>query len=191
VPAVRQLLPALAVAALFVAGCGDDDESAGNPTDRAFVAEMVPHHEAAVQMAQLAATRGQSEFVRQLAADIVRTQRAEIAQLRREDAGLAEEGVERGELGLDAAAMGMDHDTASLRTAKPFDAAFLQMMLPHHEGALTMSRVELDKGGDPELKALARRIIDGQTSEIARMREHLRDGRGAPAGAEHGGAAHE
>jgi uncharacterized protein (DUF305 family) len=195
----RRALQAVAAAGvLLLAGCGDDDGEgttqsvAGNPTDRAFVADMVPHHEAAVQMAGIARTRGQSAFVKTLAANIIKSQKAEIATMRREDAGLAKEGVQTGSLGLDDAAMGMDHDAATLATASPFDEAFLQMMVPHHEGALEMSEIELRKGADPELKALAQQIIDGQTREIAQMREHLRDGRGAPAGAEHGdAAAHE
>ena len=182
----------LATAALLLAGCGDDEdaggqrEAAGNATDRAFVAEMVPHHEAAVEMAEIAEKRGQSDFVKTLAANIIRTQNAEIATLRSEDADLAGDGVKVGSLGLDEAQMGMDHDVASLRKVKPFDAAFVAAMLPHHQGALEMSKVELAKGGDPELKALAQEIIDAQTSEIAQMRDHLRDAGTAPAGAEHG-----
>jgi uncharacterized protein (DUF305 family) len=180
----RRALQALAAAGvLLFAGCGDD-ESAGtasrsagaNPTDRAFVAEMVPHHEAAVQMARIATTRAESPFVKKLAADIIRTQKDEIATLRREVAALAEQGIGAGSLGLDDAAMGMDHDASMLERAKPFDAAFLRMMVPHHQGALKMSEIELDKGGDPELKALAREIIDGQTREIAQMRAHMNGG---------------
>jgi uncharacterized protein (DUF305 family) len=182
VSALRRLPRILAVAGvLLLAGCGDDDSAdtastsaAGNQTDRAFVADMVPHHEAAVQMAQIAGERGKSAFVKNLAANIIKTQRAEIATMRREDAGLAKAGVKAGTLGLDAAAMGMDHDTAMLATAKDFDRAFLEMMVPHHEGALEMSKIELRKGADPELKELAQQITAGQTREIAQMREHLK-----------------
>ena len=182
---LRRILPALAAAALLVAGCGDDEDTgasaqkaAGNATDRAFVAEMVPHHEAAVDMAEIAQQRGRSDFVKTLAANIIRTQNAEIETLRAEDAELARGGVAVGSLGLDDAQMGMDHDTESLRTAKPFDDAFIQAMLPHHEGALEMSKIELAKGADPELKALAQEIIDAQTKEIAAMREHMKGSAG-------------
>jgi uncharacterized protein (DUF305 family) len=44
--------------------------------DRAFVAAMIPHHESAVEMAEIA-QRGESEFVKRLAGDIIRTQNAE------------------------------------------------------------------------------------------------------------------
>lgn len=185
------LLVLVAAGTLAVAGCGEDDDAgtgdaraAGNGTDRAFVAEMVPHHESAVEMAQIAQDRGRSAFVKELAEDIIRTQTAEITTLRKEDAGLQGAGVEVGSLGVPQHMMGMDHDPADLKTAKAFDAEFLGMMIPHHEGALEMSKAELAKGEDPELRALARSIITGQRREIAAMRTQL--GTRAPADGDHG-----
>lgn len=182
---MSKLAPVLiAAAALFAGGCGDDADSgsasvAGNGVDRAFVAEMVPHHESAVEMAEIAQKRGGSAFVKKLADDIIRTQTAEIATLRSEDEGLDTAGVAVGSLGVPEHMMGMDGDVATLRTATPFDAAFLKLMIPHHEGALVMAKAELAKGKDSELRALAQEIIDGQTREIADMKEHLGDGAGA------------
>lgn len=77
--------------------------------------------------------------------------------------------------------MGMDADPASLKTAKPFDRAFSKMMIPHHQGAIEMAEGELKKGKDPQLEALAQKIITAQRREIAEMRKHL-DGRGATGG---------
>lgn len=189
-------LPALAVAgALLVAGCGEGDSSTdsssgavGNPVDRAFVADMIPHHEAAVQMAQIAQERGSSDFVKKLADDIIKTQNAEISTMRAADQRLEAAGVAKGSLGVPAHMMGMDHDPAGLRTAKPFDRAFIQMMIPHHEGAVTMSKAEIAKGRDPELKMLAEEISTAQEREIAQMREHL--GEEGTTTMEHEGAAH-
>ncbi len=47
------------------------------------------------------------------------------------------------------------------------DMDFAMMMKPHHQGAIDMAKVELQYGTDPELKAMAQKIIDAQTAEIA------------------------
>lgn len=163
------------LAALALAGCGGDGDSAASDggVDRAFAAKMIPHHQSAVEMAELARERAESAFVRRLAGDIIRTQQAEIATLRREDRALAAAGVTEGSLGVPEDMKGMDHDAAELRSADPFDRAFLEMMVPHHVGAVEMSEAELAKGSDPELKVLARRIIDAQEQEIKQMRAEL------------------
>lgn len=174
------LLALLAAGALAFASCGgdDDDGSSGggakaNGVDRAFVADMIPHHESAVEMAKIAQKRGESEFVKNLAADIIRTQNEEIHTLRSRDEQLEIAGVEKGDLGVEAHMKGMEDDPAELKTAKPFDEAFIDMMIPHHEGAIDMARAELARGADKELQALAQDIIDAQTREIEEMREHV------------------
>ena len=53
------------------------------------------------------------------------------------------------------------------------DADFLLMMIPHHQSAIDMARVELEQGESDEIKALAQTIIDAQEVEIADMRAML------------------
>ena len=181
-----KFLPFIAVAlvalALAFAGCGSDDESdsasssaGGNGTDRAFVKEMVPHHQSAIDMAEIAQKRGESDFVKTLAQDIVDTQQTEIDALKREDEALDLAGVNVGSLDMDHDMMGMDGDMTSLEKADPFDTAFVEMMIPHHEGAVMMAEVELDKGADPELKKIAQDIVDAQKREIDEMKKFLAD----------------
>lgn len=167
------LLPLLL--ALTLAACGGGDP-AGTPVDRGFASEMVPHHESAIAMARVAERRAETPFVQSLAADILRSQRTEVAALRREDAQLAEAGVKRGKLGVPGHMMGMDDDPAELESGGDFDRRFLEMMVPHHEGAVRMADVELAKGEDPELQALARTIRSAQQREIAAMRGALAAG---------------
>lgn len=166
-----------AATVLVAAGCGSDDETStgatpGNGTDRAFVAAMIPHHESAVKMAGVAQGRAKSDFVQQLAADITASQTEEITAMRAQDAELAKAGVPLGKLSVEDHMTTDEDPMAMLQDAKAFDNAFIKMMIPHHEGAIEMARVELDKGTDPELKQLAQDIIDAQQREIEEMREH-------------------
>lgn len=193
------LLSALILASsLVLVACGGDDddessasrsgmsmqESQGNGVDRAFVKDMVPHHESAVEMAEVAQKRGQSTFVKDLADDIVRTQKAEITKLKAISSSLQKAGVTVGDLGVADHEMGMDMDMASLRNASPFDRAFIDMMIPHHQGAIRMARAELAKGKDADARKLATEIIAAQSREITAMNAHRKDEFGAvsPAG---------
>jgi uncharacterized protein (DUF305 family) len=174
----RQVALALIAAALLVfAGCGsdsaEDQAESGNAYDRAYIAAMIPHHESAVEMAEIAKSDAQGEFAQDLAADIIASQTAEINQLKSIDVRLADSGVEIGDTGMSEEEMGMDHDASSLQGAKPFDEEFFTMMVPHHEGAVTMSEALLENGSDSELRALAERIITAQNEEIAQMQEQL------------------
>jgi uncharacterized protein (DUF305 family) len=55
------------------------------------------------------------------------------------------------------------------KTGDVFDEAFLDEMIPHHEGAVLMAQKVLDVSKRPELRALAEEIITAQEKEIAQM----------------------
>ncbi len=161
-----------------LAACGSDDTSsgaatsAGNGIDRAFVDDMVPHHESAVEMAEVAERRGQSTFVKELAGDIISSQEKEITTMKSIASRLEAAGVKAESLGVPEHQMGMDSDVSELQTAMPFDRAFIDMMVPHHQGAIRMARVELAKGSSAQAKQLATQIISAQASEIRAMNKH-------------------
>lgn len=180
------------LAVLVVAGCGGKDNgkdsggmsgmsgmsdsssaSVGNGADRAFVSQMIPHHKSAIEMARIAQQRGQSQFVKTLADNIVRTQTAEISTLKAEDKKLAAAGIKKGDMQMSMDDMGMSMGSGMLKTAKPFDPAFLKMMLPHHKGAVKMAQMELDMGKSAKLKSVARDIISAQNKEITDMNKAL------------------
>lgn len=174
------LLTALAGAlALGVAACGGDDEPAAS-TDLAFVSDMTPHHESAVEMAEIARERSTRPEIRRLAADIIRTQSTEIREFATIEQRLEREGAEAAGLGVSHSQMGMDMEPGELRTAKPFDRAFIDMMVPHHQGAIRMARVELAEGEDARVKAIARAVIEAQSREIEQMNQWRERWFGAP-----------
>lgn len=157
---------------LIVASSGGDEApAAGSSVDRAFTAEMIPHHRSALEMAEIAKDRSERPEILRLADAIITSQSAEIGQMRGIDKRLAEAGTKPGSLGGGGMAMAMG-DVSSLKRADPFDRAFVDKMIPHHQSAIDMARVVLDKGADPETKELATAIIDAQAKEIAQMQTY-------------------
>lgn len=155
--------------------------------DRAFIDMMVPHHQAAVEMAKVALERTTREEVRALANDIVSAQESEIAQLRewrqawfgsRDTPGLEAmpllPGMDMpGMPGMKGGSMDMTADIKALRTADPFDRAFIEAMIPHHESAIAAAQIIAKATDRPELKRVAAGIIEAQQREIDQMRGWL------------------
>ncbi len=175
----------LIILAVLVAGAGIvfvANQSGGDNAkkrDQAFLQSMVPHHESAIAMAQVAKERATTPEIKKLAGDIVSAQETEIAQMRRIHERLfgsaltPDEGAHE-QLGLSASEAGMNHGAGStdmLRTANPFDQAFIDEMIPHHEGAIRMAKALLETTKDTELRQLAQAIVTAQEKEVTLMSE--------------------
>jgi uncharacterized protein (DUF305 family) len=73
----------------------------------------------------------------------------------------------------------MERMDAGMMAAKPTgnpDRDFAAMMLPHHQGAIDMAKIELTYGRDPVLRRLAQGIIVAQQQEIGLMQRYLHEG---------------
>lgn len=141
----------------------------GEYSDKAFIDAMVSHHEGAVEMAEVALKRAEHEEIRNLAEEIISAQRAEIemfGEIRQEKFGSAEGRMEMDE--RDMQAMGMS-DPQALAKADPFDRAFIDDMIPHHESAIVMAEVARENSDDPEIREIANDIVSAQEREIEQM----------------------
>jgi uncharacterized protein (DUF305 family) len=68
----------------------------------------------------------------------------------------------------------MDHDMSGAAMNGNPDHDFVTMMIPHHQGAIDMAKVELTYGKDPAMRKLAEDIIAAQKKEIAEMNAWLK-----------------
>ena len=149
-----------------------------------FLQMMIPHHEQALTMSQLAATNGASPEVLALATQIADAQGPEIEQMKAwlVEAGEPLEGGDHGDMGAhhDMAMDGMltEDELAALEQAKgpDFDRLFLTGMIGHHEGAIIMAEHVKSAGDDPDVAQLADAIITAQKAEIAQMKQMLGQG---------------
>ena len=186
----------LATAGLTLTGCGGDaddattgstsSDSAFNDADVTFAQEMIPHHEQAVEMAELAQDRADSGEVLELAENIEAAQGPEIDTLQGwleawgEEAPSDEtDGMDHGDMGHGSSSempgMMDENEMNDLMAASgaSWDRMFLEMMIEHHEGAIEMAHVEVDEGDNPDAVALAEKIISDQQTEITQMRQLL------------------
>jgi len=143
----------------------------GRYSDERFIDAMVPHHQGAVEMAEVALENAEHQEIRNLAEDIVTAQEAEIEQLKRikqQEFGTSEVPMEMSAEEMEA--MGMT-DPDELANKEPFDKAFIDAMIPHHKSAIAMAQVALEESDNPRIREIASAIVDAQKKEIAQMEE--------------------
>ena len=149
--------------------------------DQQFIDMVVPHHEGAVEMALIAQARAEHQEIKDMADDIIRSQSAEVGQMRAWR--LAWYGSDqtppmsqmpllhnmRG-MGVITMTMAMAQEVEMLGAApEPFDRAFIDAMIPHHESAIDAARPALQPATRPAIRTLATTIIADQQREIDQM----------------------
>ncbi|OHX01562.1 DUF305 domain-containing protein [Micromonospora sp. WMMB235] len=208
----RAALAGVALSALLtVAACGGADDAGGmthdagsaapsasssanataNDADVMFAQMMIPHHQQAVAMADLAPTRASDSELKNLAAKIKAAQDPEITTMKGwltawgkptdlpSDHSMPGMSATPGHgmPGMDAGMPGMmsEQQMTDLAAAKgpAFDKMFAEMMIAHHKGAIDMARTEQADGSNPEAKALAAKIASDQAAEVQTLQKIL------------------
>lgn len=162
---------------LLAIACDDDTtevESVAPPpiplSDVDYIDNLVPHHEMAVQMADAVIARGADQEVKSMAAEMKAMQQEEIDVLR--DIRTRVAGSDR------IAAMRDPHvelDIQELEAASgsAADVMFIENMIPHHAGAVSLSHRALDQLSEPQLIEIANNTIVLQTREMNEMLDML------------------
>lgn len=148
-----------------------------NAADEMFVTMMIPHHEQAVEMSDVLLAKPDADpDVRDLAQRIKDAQGPEIELMEGwlDAWGVDDDGsmpVSEHDMGHDDGMMSAD-DLTALEAADGPEASrlFLEQMIVHHQGAIDMAETAVASGRNPDVVALAQRVIVDQTAEIATMR---------------------
>lgn len=151
---------------------GADDTP--NSADVTYAQMMIPHHEQALKMTELAPKQAESEQVKGLAERIAAAQGPEVEVMRgwlkkykraASPEGHRAHGTMPG--------MATEAQLKKLRAAKgkAFDELFLKLMITHHQGAVTMATEVKSGGNNVQVEEMADDVIAQQTTEIERMRD--------------------
>ncbi len=163
---------ALGILMMFLAGCatGSDSASDYSSNDLMFAAMMVPHHEQAIVMSDLALKNSSNPEVMALATEIKNAQAPEIERMK--SWGDLEVGSHAGH-GMSGMLSDDELKELESATGPEFDQLFLTGMIKHHEGAIDMAEMVTDSRNQ-EVSTLAKQIVKAQKAEIELMKELLK-----------------
>ena len=176
----------LAGGPMIAAGCSSNEATSPAATtiadsktvdadDVMFAQMMIPHHEQAIELSDMALdpTTNASPEVLALAERIKAAQDPEISRMSALLEAWGEpvspmDGMDHGSMmsGMLSAA---ELAAIDALTGSAFDDAWLAAMVAHHQGAISMAQEVLDNGSDIEIRSLAEAIIAGQQAEIDEM----------------------
>ena len=159
----------------MMGGHGHNSNSQMVGSDAMFLQMMIPHHEQAVVMSDLALSNSKDADVLKLAKQIRDAQAPEIIKMQGwlSDAGLSQDPGHS--MGDGMGGMLSDSEISTLKgsTGKAFDKLFLSGMIAHHEGAIHMVMM-IENSPNSEISNLGKVIVKSQTAEIELMKQLLK-----------------
>jgi uncharacterized protein (DUF305 family) len=142
--------------------------------DQHFIEMMIPHHQGAIDMSDLALSRAKHPQIKNLAIAIQKNQAREIQQMRAwYKSWYGKEVPEQGMMSdHQMSGMGnMGMDLVALKNAADFDKEFIRQMIPHHQMAVVMAQKATRTTKKSAIRHLAQSIIKSQSTEIKEMRK--------------------
>src|SRR3989344_4864805 len=154
-----------------------DQNAQAGTIDKHFIEQMIPHHDGAIAMANLALQKAKRPEIKTLATAIIAAQTAEIQDMNgwyKDWFGSTVPKVSTGMMGGGMMSrggmhMGGQEDRNALENASDFDKAFIEQMIPHHQLAIMMAQMLQAGTNRPEMLQLAKNIITSQSEEITKM----------------------
>lgn len=151
--------------------------------DLDFATMMIPHHQSAVEMAEMYLPNGKDEKIKSMAQNIITSQKKEMEDLRnmianhktseKKDAHPDKRHGDGEHNELMEAMNTMMGRMKAIQKSGDADKDFARMMIPHHESAVMMAQSEISHGKHSELKNMARKIIEDQNAEIKEFQDWL------------------
>lgn len=161
--------------------------SSSSQIDAHFIEQMIPHHQDAVTMSELAFVKSTHPEIKTLAKNIIEAQTKEIISMKSwyqdwfgqvvpaNTQTMNIHGMNPQTNSIHMGMMGNDTDIQDLTNSSNFDKTFIEQMIPHHQMAIMMANMLKVSTSRPEMKKLAEDIISSQTKEISQMRQMYTD----------------
>lgn len=148
----------------------------GEEYDKAFISNMIIHHEGAINMAELALAKAKHQELKDMASSIVSSQSKEVADMKHAQetwgypvsSGHGMHGGSGNTMQQDMASMGMELQELA---GDAFDRRFLELMIEHHQQAIDMAKPADTNAQHSKVKDMAKTIIATQAKEIETMKQ--------------------
>jgi uncharacterized protein (DUF305 family) len=187
---IKNLLIVLLVCSWVLMACASPSKSTtAVPTtensmefDQMFIDMMVPHHQAAIEMALIAQQKAEHPELKQMADQIIADQEREVGQLKtwRQQWYGSDVTPPMSEMPMLSDMSGMGHESMTMdmttdieklnTTTEPFDLIFIDLMIDHHQMAVDAGMMAEQQATREEIRDLARTIVESQQKEIEQMK---------------------
>lgn len=156
-----------------------ENKQVSNIIDKHFIEQMIPHHEGAIIMANLALKKAKNPEIKTLANAIIVAQTKEIKDMGgwykdwfgNDVPKVSIEMMGGGMMSQRGMHMGGQEDMTALVNASDFDKVFIEQMIPHHQLAIMMANMLQSGTNRSEMQQLAINIITSQSKEIKEMQD--------------------